>query len=153
MANLISGNYTIKGGTSGNIYGSPSPSKPNTATLVIPTQYTSSGSGSAIPVTALGQEVTYTTTIPGTTVPPSILPATMTSAIVSAGSTIGTVTTTEPASTIPGTTVAPQVSTVTTRLAETAAPKQGSATTLKPWRSFCATTALLGLIVQVFGHQ
>ncbi len=104
-------------------------------------------------MTALGQEVTYTTTIPGTTVPPSILPATMTSAIVSAGSTIGTVTTTEPASTIPGTTVAPQVSTVTTRLAETAAPKQGSATTLKPWRSLCAATALLGLIVQVFGHQ
>lgn len=107
-------------------------------------------------MTALGQEITYTTTIPGTTVPPSILPATTTSAIVSAGSTIGTVTTTEAASTIQGTTVAPQVSTVTTRLAETAgtsATKKGSAMDLKPSLSVFVVAALLVLIVQVFGHQ
>lgn len=131
VANLVNGDFTLVDGTSGNIYGS-SLSKPDTAALAIPTQYTASGSGSAIPVTALGQEITYTTTIPGTTVPPSILSATTTSLLVSAGTTVGTITTTEPATTIPGTTVAPQVSTVTTRLAETAATKTGTADNLTP---------------------
>lgn len=147
VANLLSGDFTLVDGTSGNIYGS-SLSKPDTAALAIPTQYTASGSGSAIPATALGQEITYTTTISGTTVPPSILSATMTSLVVSAGITVGTMTTTEPATTIPGTTMAPQVNTVTTRLAGTAATKTGTANNLTPIHWGFAVAGFLGLVRQ-----
>lgn len=147
MANLLSGDFTLVDGTSGNIYGS-SLSKPDTAALAIPTQYTASGSGSAIPATALGQEITYTTTIPGTIVPQSIVYATTTSPVVSAGVAVGTMTTTEPATTIPGTTVAPQVSTVTTRLAGTAATKTGIANNLTPNHCGFIIALSLGLVRQ-----
>ncbi|KAK3170687.1 hypothetical protein OEA41_002769 [Lepraria neglecta] len=116
-ANLISGNYTLADGTSGNIYGSSSsPSKPDTATLSLPTQYTASGSGTAILGTALGKKITYTTTIPGTTIPPSIVPETTAIPTIADGSTV-TVVTAEAASTIQGTTIAPRTSTVTTQVA------------------------------------
>ena len=56
VANLLTGDYTLADGTSGNIYGSSSsPSKPDTATLTVPTQYTAAGIGSAIPLSALGE--------------------------------------------------------------------------------------------------
>jgi len=80
---LDSGSLSIKGGpqvnlfngsyAGGNIYGT---SPPNTATLPIPTPYTSSGVGSAIPITDLAGIVTITTTIAGTTIVPTTLPAT-----------------------------------------------------------------------------
>ncbi|KAL1639357.1 hypothetical protein SLS58_008071 [Diplodia intermedia] len=91
-ANLITGNYT--GGK--NLYSPDDPDaaadKPDTATLSIPPQYTASGVGSAIPLTALGATVvvsavaTTTSTVPASLV---VVPAE-----------------TRPASTVPGTTVA-----------------------------------------------
>ncbi|KAL8628408.1 hypothetical protein Q9189_005868, partial [Teloschistes chrysophthalmus] len=117
-ANLISGDFTKSDGTKGNVYGAEdSPSKPDTAALPIPTQYTASGSGSAIPATALGQVATITTTIPGTTVAPSTVAAqTLAPSVVDGTSTIGS-STVKAASTIPGTTVAAKTSVYTTTLA------------------------------------
>ena len=131
-ANLVSGNYTLTDGTTGNIYGSPSsPSKPNTATLDIPTQYTASGSISAIPVAALGQDITYTTVISGTTITPSIVSAVTTIPTI-ADDRATTLVSTEAASTIPGTTIAPHTSTVTTRVAAASATAKGVACILEP---------------------
>lgn len=116
VANLLTGDYTLTDGTDGNIYGSPSsPSKPDTATLTVPTQYTASGVGSAIPASALGEWSTYTTTFPGTTVAPSTVPAQTVPPSVVSGSTLEPETT-KPASTIPGTTVAPKTSTMSTKV-------------------------------------
>ena len=118
VVNLLTGDYTLTDGSPGNIYGSPSsPSKPDTATLTVPTQYTASGVGSAIPLSALGEWSTYTTTIPGTTIAPSTVPAQTIAPSVVSGSTVEAATT-KPASTIPGTTVAPVTSTITTRVAK-----------------------------------
>ncbi|TEY57595.1 hypothetical protein BOTCAL_0212g00100 [Botryotinia calthae] len=76
-ANLESGDYTEKDGTTGNIYSSNSAAKPNTATLPMPSQFTASGVGSAIPASALGGvTVTYTTTLPASTIPATTIPAT-----------------------------------------------------------------------------
>ena len=131
-ANLISGNYTLTDGTTGNIYGSPSsPSKPNTATLNIPTQYTASGSISVIPVTALGHEITYTTVIPGTTIPPSIVSAATTIPTIANDMTT-TLVSTEAASTIPGTTIGPYTSTATTQVAAASATAKGVAYVIEP---------------------
>ncbi|CAF9905149.1 MAG: hypothetical protein HETSPECPRED_004893 [Heterodermia speciosa] len=117
VANLLTGDYTLTDGSAGNVYGSASsPSKPDTATLTVPTQYTASGVGSAIPFSALGEWSTYTTTIPGTTIAPSTVPAQTVAPSVVSGSTVEAATT-KPASTIPGTTVAPVTSTITTRVA------------------------------------
>ncbi|KAL8663111.1 MAG: hypothetical protein Q9202_004148 [Teloschistes flavicans] len=116
-ANLISGDFTKSDGTKGNVYGSEdSPSKPNTAALPIPTQYTASGSISAIPATALGQVATITTTIPGTTIAPSVVAAQTLPPRVDGTSTVGS-STVKAASTIPGTTVAAKTSVYTTTLA------------------------------------
>jgi len=153
-ANLISGNYTIVGGTLGNIYGSPSSaSKLDTATLMIPTQYTASGSGSAIPATALGQEITYTTIIPGTTIPPSIIPETITVPIISGDSTVSSVPTLGPSSTIQGTTIAPQTSTVTTRLAGASPTKKSYGSTSKPSVVGLIGVALFGILVQIIDQS
>jgi hypothetical protein len=111
------GNYTLSNGQSGSIYGTSSP--PDTATLALPTPYTSSGIGSAIPASALGDEATYTTTIPGTTVEGKTLAPVTTSPVVitgNPGTTINTVTTI-PATTIPGTTIPPKTLTITTHIA------------------------------------
>ncbi|MCJ1227957.1 hypothetical protein MMC12_004616 [Toensbergia leucococca] len=117
-ANLLSGDYTLANGTAGNIYGSDSsPSKPNTATLTLPTVYTSAGVGSAIPLSALGEIATFTTTIPGTTVQPTTVPAqTISTSVVSSGSTVVSEIT-EAATTVPGTTVAAKTSVITTKVA------------------------------------
>ena len=114
--NLLSGNYTLVNGTSGNVYGSDSAAKPNTATLTIPTQYTASGVGSAIPASALGAEITYTTTILGTTIAPTTLPAeTVTVTPTAIGSTTPVATLmTEAATTVLGTTIPPTTVTITT---------------------------------------
>ena len=126
IANLLSGDYTLSDGTAGNVYGSASsPSKPDTATLTVPTQYTAAGVGSAIPLSALGQWSTYTTTIPGTTVEPSTVPAQTVSPSVVSGSTVEPATT-MPASTIPGTTVPPVTSTITTQIATGSSSSTGN---------------------------
>jgi hypothetical protein len=91
--NLLSGNYTRPDDSSGNIYSDDEAAKPNTATMgsLMPTPWTSTGVGSAIPASALGGIATWTTVIEGTTVEAS----------VASGSTV------------PGTTVAPVTTTVT----------------------------------------
>ncbi|EKG17633.1 hypothetical protein MPH_05081 [Macrophomina phaseolina MS6] len=61
-ADLLAGTYT-NGSTTGNLYSADPAAKPNTATLSIPPQYTASGVGSAIPLTALGTVVVITTTL------------------------------------------------------------------------------------------
>ena len=148
-ANLISGNYTLSDGTTGNIYGSPSsPSKPNTATLDIPTQYTASGSISAIPVTALGQEITYTTVIPGTTILPSVVSAAMTIPTI-ANDITTTLVSTKAASTIPGTTIAPRTSTVTTRVAAASATAKGIAYIIEPGATAMTFAVISGYILRM----
>jgi hypothetical protein len=106
--NLITGNISA----GGNIYASDPAEQPNTAALNIPPLYTSSGVGSAIPVSALGTAGFYTTRVTGaTTIPPltiegTTLPATTIDGTRIPGTTIsGTV--------IPGTTVTGGAATVT----------------------------------------
>ncbi|KAL9602640.1 MAG: hypothetical protein Q9179_002471 [Wetmoreana sp. 5 TL-2023] len=149
QANLITGNYTLSDGTKGNVYGSEdSPSKPDTATLPIPTQYTAAGSGNAIPATALGQVLTITTTIPGTTVAPSTIPAETIAPTMSGTSTIGAATT-KPASTIPGTTLAAKTSVYTTTLASAGATAKGAGAANSPNMSGAAGFGFL--LYAVFG--
>ncbi|EAS37529.1 uncharacterized protein CIMG_02883 [Coccidioides immitis RS] len=52
--NLILGNYTLSSGERGNIYSSSPGSKPNLSTLHLPSQFTASGEGTAIPGSELG---------------------------------------------------------------------------------------------------
>lgn len=77
--NFETGAYTLANGTTGNIYTSNPAALAEFSSLTLPTQYTSSGIGSAVPVSSLGVEVTLTltTTIPGTTIGPSTLPPTI----------------------------------------------------------------------------
>ncbi|KAE9364086.1 hypothetical protein N431DRAFT_432178 [Stipitochalara longipes BDJ] len=80
-ANLETGDYTLANGQTGNIYSNDPAAKPNTAALPMPSQFTASGVGSAIPIASLGSQITltYTTTIPGSVVPPvTISPTTVT---------------------------------------------------------------------------
>lgn len=146
-ANLLTGNYTLGDGSSGNIYGTPA-TPPNTATLTLPTQDTSSGVGSAIPVTALGQEVTYTTTIPGTTISPSVISTTISALTITGGSTIGSVVA-EALTTVPGTTVAPEVTTVTTRLAASATKKSSGTVLIPNCPAFLFTFLMMMVLVRV----
>ena len=143
-ANLLSGNYTLQGGSSGNIYGTPA-TPPNTATLALPTQYTASGSGSAIPATALGQEVTYTTTIPGTTVLPSVLSTAISAPTMAGGSTVASIVT-EALTTVPGSTIAPEVTTVTTKLAASPTKKSLGGILMPDYSAFVGAF-LMGLVL------
>jgi hypothetical protein len=70
IANLETGDYTLANGKTGNIYSNDLSKKPNTAALPIPSQYTASGVGPAIPASGLGDAVTKTfvTTPPGSTI-------------------------------------------------------------------------------------
>ncbi|KAF9630836.1 hypothetical protein BFW01_g1398 [Lasiodiplodia theobromae] len=62
-ADLLNGTYTADDTTDGDLYaGSNSADKPNTATISIPPQYTATGVGSAIPLTALGVITTVVVT-------------------------------------------------------------------------------------------
>jgi hypothetical protein len=72
---LISGDYLVPNGQTGNIYSSGESDKPNTATLTIPMQDTSSGVGSAIPASQLGSSASYAT--------PAMVTATTSSSIPS----------------------------------------------------------------------
>ncbi|KAI4250916.1 MAG: hypothetical protein L6R42_008571 [Xanthoria sp. 1 TBL-2021] len=147
QANLIDGDYTLADGTKGNIYGSEdSPSKPDTAALPIPTQYTASGSGTAIAATALGQVATITTTFPGTTVEPSVVPEETIAPSVSGESTVQPATT-RSASTVPGTTVAPKTSTYTTTAAAAAATGKDSGAASKSEMSGAAGIGLFLYVV------
>ncbi|RAL66855.1 hypothetical protein DID88_007637 [Monilinia fructigena] len=75
-ANLETGDYTSKDGTTGNIYSGNEAAKPSTATLPMPSQFTASGVGSAIPASVLGGvTITYTTTLPASTIPATTIPA------------------------------------------------------------------------------
>ncbi|MCJ1382466.1 hypothetical protein MMC17_005579 [Xylographa soralifera] len=125
-ANLLTGQYTLSNGTTGNIYGSAnSPEVPNTSTLTLPTPFTSSGVGSAIPASDLGGLATYTITVPASTVQPMTVPPEIISPVVLGSTTIPTVTT-DPATTIPGTTIPPTTFTVTTHVAATASSTGGA---------------------------
>lgn len=125
-ANLLSGDYTLANGASGNIYTSAPASKPNTATLSVPTQFTGSGVGGAIASNSLGQLITYTTTIPGTTKPATTITAQTVAQTItqsaSSGATAGSESTvimsTVAATTVPATTIPPQTSTVVTQVAD-----------------------------------
>ncbi|MCJ1260777.1 hypothetical protein MMC22_000640 [Lobaria immixta] len=126
VANLISGDYTLANGLQGNIYGSASDApKPNTATLTLPTQYTAAGVGSAIPLTGLGKEITYTTTIPGTTIKPTTIPGVTEAPSLIGGSTVAPGTT-SPATTIPGTTIPDKTLTVTTQVPNSPSTSNGA---------------------------
>lgn len=141
MANLLTGDFTLADGTQGNIYGSPSsPSKPNTSTLTLPTQFTGSGIGSVIPLTALGQEITYTTTIPGTTVPPSTIAVLTIDPSTVSGSTVVPATT--KFSTIAGTTIPPQTSTVTTVVAHSSSTPSSAVAIVRPRSNFVETVSV-----------
>ncbi|GAD92901.1 endosomal integral membrane protein [Paecilomyces variotii No. 5] len=108
QVNLITGKYADG---SGNLYAADSEARPNTATMDLPTPWTSKGVGSAIPASILGAPATYTMTIPGTTRTESIIPAeTVADSTINGVSVPGT---TRSASTIDGTTVAARVTTVT----------------------------------------
>jgi hypothetical protein len=141
-ANLETGDFSLANGTKGNLYAANPNSKPNTATLSMPTQYTATGVGSAIPMSSIGFAITltYTTTLPGktfvaTTIAASTVPAyTKTNTIVQPTTIVTQVSnvpvtsvfdttiyseTVVPASvvsesTISGTTISPQVFVVTT---------------------------------------
>lgn len=106
IANLINGSFSVAGGSStGAIYGSSSTL--NTATLAIPTPYTSAGVGSAIPASALGGEATFTftITIAGTTLQGTTLAPTT----ISVGGSVSTA----PGTTVAASTVTPVTSVVT----------------------------------------
>lgn len=93
---LINGNYTLSGGETGSIYSDDS-SKPNISTMDRPTQWTSSGVGTAIPGSELGAPPAGD----GTMREASTIPATTIAA------------TTVDGSVVPGTTVQPETVTVT----------------------------------------
>ena len=56
QANLITGNYRMANGQTGNIYQGDRLDEPNTSSMPIPTPWTSSGVGSAIPASAVGSQ-------------------------------------------------------------------------------------------------
>ncbi|KAL8842885.1 MAG: hypothetical protein Q9170_000289 [Blastenia crenularia] len=151
QANLVSGDYTLADGTKGNVYGSEdSPDKPNTSTLPIPTQYTASGSGSAIPATALGQVVTVTTTFPGTTVEASTVAPETISPSISGSSTIVPAST-KPGTTLPGTTVEAKTSIYITTAATGTSIAKGDAAFNAPAMSGGAGFGFGLLLFAVFG--
>ncbi|KAL2434749.1 hypothetical protein ABEF95_005082 [Exophiala dermatitidis] len=59
-ANLITGTYELANGQTGNIYEEDPIEQPNTSTLLLPSPFTSSGVGSAIPASQVGGQATYT---------------------------------------------------------------------------------------------
>ncbi|KAL2214796.1 hypothetical protein M432DRAFT_554792 [Thermoascus aurantiacus ATCC 26904] len=131
IVNLITGDYADK---PGNIYSADPAAKPNTATMHLPSPWTSKGVGSAIPASELGAPATFTTTLPGTTRHPSTVPAQTVAATTIDGSAVPG--TTKPATIIPGTTVSARVTVVTDSAggsaATAASTHTGSASTHHP---------------------
>ncbi|KAK5065245.1 hypothetical protein LTR84_001083 [Exophiala bonariae] len=60
-ANLFTGDFNLPNGQTGNLYAQNKTEQPNLSTLHLPTPYTSSGVGSAIPATAVGTDASYST--------------------------------------------------------------------------------------------
>ncbi|KAI9840194.1 MAG: hypothetical protein M1837_001866, partial [Sclerophora amabilis] len=73
-ANLLSGDFSLSNGSTGNVYARDKNKKPNTATLTLPTPWTSTGVGVAIDPSTLGGFQTYVMVVPGTTRRPSTIP-------------------------------------------------------------------------------
>ena len=76
--NLLTGNFTVySSGQNGDLYGAGE--APNTSTLPVPTPWTSTGAGAAIPASEVGETTNYTVpgrmTSPTTTLPLSNVPA------------------------------------------------------------------------------
>ncbi|KAH7385130.1 hypothetical protein BKA64DRAFT_548004, partial [Cadophora sp. MPI-SDFR-AT-0126] len=131
IVNLETGEYTLVNGEKGNIYPNGS-GKPDTEMLPMPTQFTETGVGSAVPASSLGREitVTYTTTLlgmtrSGTTVEPStgfsIVQETILLPTLISGSTVAatpittiTVPVTIQGTSVSGTTELGRVTTITT---------------------------------------
>ena len=61
-ANLITGEYHMRDGTVGNIYNESPADKPESDELPLPTPFTSSGVGSAIPASQLGAQLSASVT-------------------------------------------------------------------------------------------
>lgn len=173
-ANLETGDYTLANGTTGNIYSTNAAAKPNLSVLVLPSQFTGTGAGSAIPVTNLGSPVTltYTLTYPGTTVNPTTIPGTQSletilvplTTTVSASGTIvtsvasltETLFTSLSGSTVPGTTKAASTVTFTTTSAAGAVTAGGatasaSTTTKKNGASRNVEFSLVGGVFALLG--
>ncbi|MCJ1371884.1 hypothetical protein MMC20_003104 [Loxospora ochrophaea] len=147
IANLITGNYTLAAGPSGNMYSTDSSARPNTAALTLPTPYTSAGIGSAIPASELGNEITYTTTLPATTVQPSTVAEETMSPIVLSGSTVSTkIAFAE--TTVPGTTIPVRTAVITTRLAATST---GAANLVAVQPSTLERASLWGFLLLALG--
>ncbi|KAL2060804.1 hypothetical protein VTL71DRAFT_8856 [Oculimacula yallundae] len=150
-ANLTSGEYVLVNGEKGNIYSTGTP----TATLPLPSQFTGTGIGSAIPASSLGREITitYTTTIPGitkaaVTISPSttvsvaqktiLYPVTVSGSMIATTSiSTFTVPVTVPGTTVSGKTVAGELTTITTTIdaaaaSSTSGTKQNQARRMAP---------------------
>ncbi|KAL2434740.1 hypothetical protein ABEF95_006627 [Exophiala dermatitidis] len=91
-ANLITGTYELANGQTGNIYEEDPIEQPNTSTLLLPTPFTSSGVGSAIPASQVGGQATYTSLpMPTyTSLPMPLLPPIPTSYTVSSANNSNT---------------------------------------------------------------
>ena len=114
QANLITGSFQLANGSTGNIYSAASTEMPNTSKLPIPTPWTSSGVGSAIPGSQLGNLATYTSTLPGSYPPPTTAaPSTVSAETVYGGYTLSTAATV-PSYTVPGTSLAGSTYTIVT---------------------------------------
>ncbi|TKA65110.1 hypothetical protein B0A49_08705, partial [Cryomyces minteri] len=154
-ANLLTGDYTSNS-TSGNVYSASPADKPNTSTLSIPPQWTSSGVGSAIPITDLAQVFTYTTTVSATTIQATTYPATTIEASTIPASTMGA--STIPASTVaasivsgstvqPATTISAQTFQASTRQASTVPASSKAASTVEPTTVTAHTTVITSTAV------
>ena len=82
QVNLITGDFHAVSGEAGNIYCSNPLAQPNTASLSMPTPWTSKGIGTAIPASQLGGQSAHTTLVSGSrnatvlpsyTIPPTSL--------------------------------------------------------------------------------
>ena len=102
-------------------------------------------------MTALGQEITYTTVIPGTTMLPSIVSA-VTAIPTIADERAKTLVLTEVASIVVGTTIVAHTSTVTTRVAAPSATAKGLASILEPFATFMAFALFLGIHISKGFH-
>ena len=101
--NLINGSYTLYNGDKGNFYEEEDAPFPKTATLALPTPWTSSGVGTAIPGSELGAPATHAetsvrtipaTTIPDRTVSGEVIPGTTIAATTITGAAPATATAT-----------------------------------------------------------
>ena len=110
QANLITGKFQLVNGSTGNIYSATPTDRPDTSTLPVPTLWTSSGVGSAIPGSQLGNSATYATTSFGSYLPLSSTVSDMTGS----GGYTTSIATTLPGHIVPGTSLSEPTHTVNT---------------------------------------